>query len=358
LPSTDESALSDLVENPEIGKLLVSIRQWKKLKDKCEEIKTYTYKDNHVHSDLKQGGARTSRMSSGSPALQNIANWKEDQPWTWIRDAFVPEEDYEWLLADYSQIEMRVLAHYSRDENMVKAFMTGLDLHKITAQNMFGTEDVNKQQRSFGKVMNFTISYGGGKRRICDSLRFGSAQCDPVPITDARRALVTLVSYVTDEQLVDPYPALAAELYNLYRKNFPAVLSLKSDVELTARSRGYIVNAYGREIPVPREETHKGLNYLIQSSAADLMKQAMNRTWTVCLTYARDNDLVPWKDIALFMSIHDELIWKIPIGHSVALANAIRPTLEEWPRFRVPIAVDFAQVAQGDSWATKKGLKL
>lgn len=354
-PSVDETALSDLTDNPEIGAILVKIRQWKKLLDKCNELRTYLMDDDSVHSDLKLMGARTGRFSSAGPALQNIFNFREEYPWTWVRDLFVPRAGTEWLFFDYSQIEMRLAAHYSKDPRMTEAIIGKQDLHQVTAAQMFGIplEEVTKLQRSLAKIINFSILYGAGARNVTDTMRFGGAGSDPVNINEARRALLKFIPYADDGMLVDPYPALAKQILKAYWNAFPAMKGFIDQVQGVARSRGYIITLFGRETPVPPEWARKATNYLIQGSAADLMKEAMVRTWKAAKEYCAEHGLTPWKDVFLFMTIHDEIIFALPPGHTEAFAKKIGPAATTWG-LRVPIEVEFSDVKADNCWAKKK----
>lgn len=370
-PATDESALADM-EDREAAGVILRTRKWKRYKDKCTELGLYYAGDGAVHSELAPERAKTGRFGSKAPALQNCSVYKPDKPYTHVRTLFAPKPGTEWLLIDYSQIEMRIFAHYCQDEHLLAAIRDGTDLHSMTASRMYGIEvpagdfcnDEQKKMRSFGKVLNFTIIYGGGRRKITNALLYGSAQNDPVELEEARRALLVFVPYISDRLLFSPFEPLAGELLKVYRREFPAIDTFVKEVQETVKSRyirkggGYVVNAFGREIPVGYEAAYRGVNYIVQGSAADLIKSAMVNGWDATLEYCEMNRLTPWKDVSLFMTIHDEILFEVPIGHAQQLAAHLNLPLTTWPQFSVPIVADYAMVATDKSWALKKGFRL
>jgi DNA polymerase-1 len=376
-PSTDETTLLDL-NHKEEGGVILDVRHWKRTRDKYNELALYLTPNSTVHSDLKQERAKTGRFGSSKPALQNLPNAHgskdgydfcschkgQDLSWTLVRDVFQPPPGYEWLYADYSQIEMRIFAHYCRDPYLVEAIIKGDDLHKLTAARMYGVslDDVTKAMRAFGKIMNFTIIYGGGRNKIATALREGSAQNDPLTLEEAQRALLALMPEAPAAWMPDPYEPLAATLLKMYYKQFPDIKYFMNTVQNTIKWRwhnegeGYVKNVFGRITPVDPERAYAGVNYIIQGTAADLLKDAMLNSWFACTEYAIEHNLTPWEDIAAIGTIHDELIFQVRAGHAEALAKHLKPILVNWPMLSLPITVDFAHVPEGGSWARKKEL--
>ena len=366
-PSCDETALLNMNDKPK-GAIALSVRQWKKARDKYTELALHTTADSAVHTDFKPERAKTGRFGCSSPALQNVANPNPIYPHTMVREVFVPPPSKEWLFIDFSQVEMRLFAHYCKDRFLLEAIYTGVDLHSLTASRMYGVTPAeakkNKQMRAFGKILNFTLIYGGGVNKIATALKEGSAQNDPLTLVEAGHALLALEPYASLTQIADPYVPLAKLLLKIYKEQFPDIKKFMDDVQNIVKVRygregqGYVKNVFGRITPVPIEKAYVAVNYIVQGTAADLLKDVMLSSWTACLEYAKIHGLVPWVDIAEFACVHDELMFQVPIGHAKSLGKFLNPVMTHWPMLSVPITADYSTVLQGSSWATKKSFLL
>ena len=351
-PSTNEIALSRITINPTLRDNLLDVRHWSKDLGTLENLEEFTCADGHVHGNLKSEAAKTGRFGSEKPNLQNIPVFIKAQPYTHVRDCFGPEDGFEHLLADYAQIEMVTFAEYCGDPNLCQAIIDGIDLHSNTAARMFGisveeaADKKNKHLRDLGKGMNFTIVYGAGAKKIAGMLKYGGKGAKgAVSQDDVNRILGKQGSHVD----------LAKFLLDAYYTGFPSVRPFIAKVYKQVQGRRpypWIKNRFGRIVPVDAGYEYKSLNYLIQGTAADLMKNAMLRAWDACEKYCSENNLEPWIDVQLFMTIHDELIFKVPSGHSEKLAKYIDGPMTRFEEFtKVPIRVTYEKVTSEGSWA-------
>jgi DNA polymerase-1 len=315
-PSTDASVLEALRHQHELPDLLLQHRSLSKL------IGTYLAKlpdyinpaTQHIHSNFKQTGTETGRISSDSPNLQNIP--KKSDLGREIRSAFVPAPGRVFLASDYSQIELRVLAHLSGDATLKAAFATDADIHRFVAAQVNGIEEaaVTPAQRNAAKAVNFGIIYG--------QTAFGLSQQLGIPRAQAQR-------------FIDEYFA-----------RFSSVRSYIESVISAAASSGYAQTIAGRRRYIPqlgsanRNERLQGeriaLNSTIQGSAADLIKRAMLRC---------DAMLPPGSQ--LILQIHDELLVEADLAITPAASNALRLAMAEAWKLDVPLV---AEVRQGASW--------
>jgi DNA polymerase-1 len=365
LPSTDSAALHD-VEHKTEAEIITRARGWKKARDKYKEIFTFLGGDGAVHTNLKPERAKTGRFGSSDPALQNVVNPKKGLDFTRVRGVFRPPPGREWLFADYSQIELRLFAHFTGDPSMIDAYLNDKDMHRLTGSRIYGRslEETTDVQRSHGKTVNFARIYGAGVKKIANALQFGSAQNDPVPYAEAQQALLIFIPESSAQALSEPYIPLARCIHQAYSREFPKANEFIDGVIQTVKDRyvqygqGFVRTILGRVIPTPLDRAYAGCNYIIQGSAADLLKDAMMQSWIKCLEYASIHGLTPWVDIAEVISIHDELVYEIPEGHARSLAEFLYPTLTNWTQLKVPIDLDFKWVPQGESWMTKQSLKV
>jgi DNA polymerase I len=315
-PSTDASVLEALRHHHEIPDLLLQFRMLSKL------IGTYVARlpdyinaqDGRVHTHFKQTGTETGRLSSDSPNLQNIP--KKSDLGREIRQAFVPSAEHLFLAADYSQIELRVLAHVSDDPTLKAAFASNADIHRFVAAKVHNIDEaaVTPQQRNAAKAVNFGIIYG--------QTAFGLSQQLGIPRGEAQR-------------FIDDYFA-----------RFSKVRAYIASVIDEAAQRGYAVTLAGRRRFIPqltssnRNERLQGeriaLNSTIQGSAADLIKRAMLRCDTMLPTGAR-----------LALQIHDELLVETHRDCAEQAANALRTAMTEAWSLSVPLIAD---VRRGDTW--------
>ena len=277
--------------------------------------------DGRVHTSFKQCVTATGRISSAEPNLQNIpvrtAEGRE------IRKAFVASPGNVLVGADYSQIELRLLAHISGDENLIDAFNSGADIHRRTAAEVFHTpfDEVTKEQRSAAKAVNFGIVYG-----ISD---FGLAQNLGIPVKTAG-------SYI--RRYFERYPGVQAYLKNCVAE---------------AREKGYAETIYGRRRPMPELKSSNyntrsfgervAMNMPIQGSAADIIKIAMVHVDKAL----RDADLKG----RLVLQIHDELIVDAPEGEAEAIKQLMETCMEQVADLNVKL---IAEAATGKSWYDTK----
>jgi DNA polymerase-1 len=270
-----------------------------------------------IHPEFKPLGAVTGRFSCADPNVQQIPSRSELGKA--IRRAFICEPGNKLIVADFSQMELRVLAHYSKDETLLDAYCNGAatDLHALTAQKMFNKDDVSKDERGIAKMINFGVVYGitdiGLYRRLT-AAGINTTQKD-------------CKKYIAD-----------------YFKTYPGVKSFLTKVDKTIRERGYVKNLFGRRRRLKgnnSKEIRQSQNFLIQATSADLVKRAM-----VALA-AR----LP-EGAQLISTIHDELIVECRSDHAEAVLKIVIEVMQDTPEgFTVPMPVDAKIV---DCWADAK----
>ncbi|MBQ9323666.1 MAG: DNA polymerase I [Clostridia bacterium] len=320
--STDSDTLEALKDRHPIVPLIMDYRFVAKVDATfVEGLLKSIGPDGRVHTSFKQCVTATGRISSAEPNLQNIpvrtAEGRE------IRKAFVASPGNVLVGADYSQIELRLLAHISGDENLIDAFNSGADIHRRTAAEVFHTpfEEVTKEQRSAAKAVNFGIVYG-----ISD---FGLAQNLGIPVKTAG-------SYI--RRYFERYPGVQA-----YMKNTVAA----------AKELGYAETIYGRRRPMPELKSGNyntrsfgervAMNMPIQGSAADIIKIAMVRVERALREAGLKGRLV--------LQIHDELIVDAPADEAKAVADLMESCMENVAQLKVKL---IAEAAQGNSWFDTK----
>jgi len=316
--ATGAEVLSNLqAEYPIAGEVL-TWRELTKLKSTYSDaLPRMVGSDGRIHTSFNQTVAATGRLSSNDPNLQNIPIRTELG--RQIRRAFVAGAGYRLFSFDYSQIELRLLAHLCKDDALVEAFQSGVDVHTVTASQMFGidTQDVSKEQRRLAKMLNYAVLYG-----VTD---FGLAN-----------------------QLGEGFSNSAAkELITKYNERFPSVKGYTQSVVEEARSKGYTTTLIGRRRYFP--EIHaanraerlyaerQAMNAPIQGSAADMIKIAM-------LHVRKDLGAGP---VRMLLQVHDELVFEVPDGRSDEI-EPIRIDMERALPLDVPIEVD---AKQGANWA-------
>jgi DNA polymerase-1 len=278
-------------------------------------VNRYTGK---IHASFNQVVAATGRLSSSDPNLQNIPIRSEEG--RRMRKAFVPSErGWKLLSADYSQIELRVLAHFSRDKALVAAFREGADIHSAVASQIFGVEggQVNSEMRRVAKAVNFGVIYGQSP--------FGLAEALGIPQGDAARFID---EYFTRYSGVDRY--LTQVLEECARTGHARTI--------LGRRRGItgIRNLAGRQRNLPERTA---INTVVQGSAADLIKKAM---------IGIHNRLVrEGFQSRMLLQIHDELVFESPADELSALAALVRDEMEHALELTVPLVVD---VKTGENW--------
>ncbi|SNY49276.1 DNA polymerase I [Arsukibacterium tuosuense] len=319
-PSTAEDVLAELALEYDFPKLITEHRGLSKLKS------TYTDKlpkvinpaTGRVHTSYHQAIAATGRLSSTEPNLQNIPIRSEEG--RRIRQAFIAPQGKKILAIDYSQIELRIMAHLSADKALLDAFAQGLDVHKATAAEVFGValEDVSSEQRRQAKAVNFGLIYGMSA--------FGLAKQLGISRSDAQR-------YV-----------------NRYFERFPGVLRYMEDTRKQAHELGYVETLYGRRLYLPdinarnmgrqKGAERAAINAPMQGSAADIIKMAMIKvdSWLS----SQQND-----DIKMIMQVHDELVFEVPAANLTSVQTELVAIMESAASLKVPL---LAEAGSGDNW--------
>ncbi len=318
--STDAGSLADLQEkspHPFLD-LLLQHRDATKLKQIIETLEKSVRSDGRIHTTYDQTGTSTGRISSNDPNLQNIP--VRTEVGKQIRSAFVRGEGFETLLtADYSQIEMRIMAHLSEDAGLIEAFNAGEDLHRFVGARIFGVapEDVTPIMRTKVKAMSYGLAYGLSAFGLSKQLRIDQSE--------------------------------ARQLMTEYFARFGAVRDYLRDVVEKARVDGFTETIFGRRRPFPdltstnrvlRDNAERAaLNAPIQGSAADIMKIAM---------IGIDSDMrALGLRSRMLLQVHDELIFEVSPGEWDAVAEIVSRRMSTAARLRVPLTV---QVGRGENW--------
>lgn len=318
--STDAAVLADLQEShphPFLN-LLLQHREATKLRQIIESLDTAIGADGRIHTTYVQTGSQTGRLSSTDPNLQNIPVRTEES--RRIRSAFRVGEGYEALLtADYSQIEMRIMAHLSGDEGLIEAFNSGEDLHRFVGARVFGVDpaDVTNAMRTKVKAMSYGLVYGLSAFGLSKQLRIEQSE--------------------------------AKQLMVEYFARFGAVRDYLRASVLAAKEVGYTETIFGRRRPFPdlsspnrvlRENAERAaLNAPIQGSAADIMK--------IALFHIHDDIRREGLASRVLLQIHDELVVEVAPGEWDAAERIVRTRMGDAADLRVPLDV---QVGRGDDW--------
>jgi DNA polymerase-1 len=312
--STDEGVLSKLVDKHPIVTELLSYRELSKLKT------TYidpflALKSQRVYTHFSQTGTATGRLSSSEPNLQNIPTRTETG--RQIRRGFIAPEGFVLLSADYSQIELRLLAHFSGDRTLIKAFNSGRDIHEETARMLFNEN--TKEKRSIAKSVNFGLLYGMGAQKLADDVNLSKQ--------DAR------------------------EVIDRYFAKFPTIKSYLESIKREAHLNGYVSTLLGRRryfdfVHAGGQFTaayeREAINTCFQGSAADLIKLAM-----ISL-----NKILKGDDrIKMVLQIHDELLFRIREDFSAEAGEIIRAEMQNCRALQVPLVVS---ISTAKNWAELK----
>ena len=318
-PSTAEDVLQQLAVDYELPSVILQYRSLSKLKS------TYTDKlpemldpdTGRVHTSYHQAVAATGRLSSSDPNLQNIPIRTEQG--RRVRKAFIPEPGNKMVAIDYSQIELRIMAHLSGDEGLISAFEAGKDIHSSTASEIFSTalEDVSSDQRRQAKAINFGLIYGMSA--------FGLARQLGIDRSDAQ-------SYM-----------------NAYFDRYPGVKSYMDTTRETAKSTGYVETLFGRRLYLPeitsrnamrRQHAERtAINAPMQGTAADIIKLAMIDVWHWIYESA--------PEIKMIMQVHDELVFEIPEQQTQQYSQHLKSIMEDAAELSVPLIAD---VGIGNNW--------
>lgn len=323
-PSTAEPVLTELALDYPLPKLIIENRQLSKLKSTYTDQlpKQINGNTHRVHSSFHQAVTATGRLSSSDPNLQNIPIKTEEG--RKIRKAFVASENYKLIAADYSQIELRIMAHLSQDNGLLDAFKNNIDIHKATAAEIFNTpvESVTTDQRRSAKAINFGLIYGMSA--------FGLAKQLGIERSAAR-------NYI--ERYFERYPGVARYM--------------QSSREL-AHEQGYVETIYGRRLYLPlinaqnkamqQAAERTAINAPMQGSAADIIKLAMLKldNWL-----DQESESEETKNIKMIMQVHDELVFEVPENIAEATAEKIKYFMEQATQLSVPLIVD---VGIGNNW--------
>jgi DNA polymerase-1 len=311
-PSTAESVLAELADSYELPRRVLDYRALAKLKSTYTDRlpREINPRTGRVHTSYHQAVAATGRLSSSDPNLQNIPiRTPEGRR---IRQAFVAAPGYRLLAADYSQIELRIMAHLSGDEGLLAAFATQQDIHRATAAEVLGVPlaNVTTEQRRSAKAINFGLIYGMSA--------FGLARQLGIERSQAR-------AYV-----------------DLYFERYPRVKRYMDETRQLAREQGYVCTVFGRRLYLPEINARNAqrrqyaersaINAPMQGSAADIIKRAMIEVdrWL----------LEAGLDARLIMQVHDELVLEVAERHAAELATAITRIMESAAELDVPLKVD------------------
>ncbi|BAO43138.1 DNA polymerase I [Thiolapillus brandeum] len=320
-PSTSEEVLQILADKgEELPAVILEHRGLAKLKstyvDKLPEM--VDPDTGRVHTSYHQAVAATGRLSSSDPNLQNIPVRTEEG--RRIRKAFIPESGWKMLAADYSQIELRIMAHLSGDKGLLRAFEQGLDIHRATAAEVFGfdsPEAVDSEARRRAKAINFGLIYGMSAFGLAKQLGIGRQE--------------------------------AQEYVELYFQRYPGVREFMDRTREEAHEQGYVETLFGRRLYLPEINSRNGMrraaaertaiNAPMQGTAADIIKRAMNR-------------MDAWLEkehprVRMIMQVHDELVFEVEASELKAVTMQVRDIMEHAAELAVPLVVD---VGVGDNW--------
>ena len=318
-PSTAEPVLQDLAIDYELPRTIIEYRSLAKLKS------TYTdklpleinQKTGRIHTSYRQAVAATGRLSSTDPNLQNIPIRSEEG--RRIRQAFVAPPGSKLVAADYSQIELRIMAHLSDDAGLLAAFAAELDIHTATAAEVFGSslDEVSSEQRRNAKAINFGLIYGMSAFGLGRQLHISRA--------------------------------VAQEYIDRYFERYPGVLRYMETTRAIAHEQGYVETVFGRRLYLPeinarhmqrRQAAERAaINAPMQGSAADVIKRAM-LTVDAWLIESSIN-------ARMIMQVHDELVFEVAEDQVTELSSAVTSLMEGAAELTVPLIVD---VGVGDNW--------
>jgi DNA polymerase-1 len=318
-PSTAEPVLAELALDYPLPKVIMEYRGLSKLKstytDKLPQMVDPT--TGRVHTSYHQAVASTGRLSSSDPNLQNIPIRTEEG--RRVRQAFIAQKNHKILAADYSQIELRIMAHLSADDGLCKAFAQGLDIHRATAAEVFDTalDKVTTEQRRSAKAINFGLIYGMSAFGLAKQLHIGRNQ--------------------------------AQEYIDLYFSRYPGVLRYMEETRQQAAEQGFVETLFGRRLYLPdihaknaglRQAAERtAINAPMQGTAADIIKRAM---------IAVDDWLQTARiDARMIMQVHDELVFEVADQQVETLRAKIGELMTSAANLRVPLVVD---TGVGDNW--------
>jgi DNA polymerase-1 len=318
-PSTDEEVLEKLAEDYPLPKVILEHRSLSKLKGTyTDKLATLAHPETgRVHTHYAQAVAVTGRLSSNDPNLQNIPiRTAEGRR---VREAFIAREGHLIASADYSQIELRIMAHISQDPALMRAFHEGIDVHRATAAEVFGLapDEVSADQRRYAKVINFGLIYGMSA--------FGLARALDIDNTAAR-------NYI-----------------DRYFQRFEGVKRYMEETRALAKSRGYVETVFGRRLYLPEINSPNGprragaeraaINAPMQGTAADLIKMSMNHIQKALDAQQRRTCMI--------MQVHDELVFEVPLDEVDWIQQTVPALMADVAALRVPL---LAELGLGPNW--------
>ncbi|MCX8959565.1 DNA polymerase I [Erwinia psidii] len=319
-PSTSEEVLAELALDYPLPKVILEHRSLSKLKS------TYTDKlpqminphTGRVHTSYHQAVTATGRLSSSDPNLQNIPVRNEEG--RRIRQAFIASPGHKIIAADYSQIELRIMAHLSQDRGLLNAFSAGQDIHRATAAEVFNMslDKVTTEQRRSAKAINFGLIYGMSAFGLSRQLNIGAGE--------------------------------AKKYMDLYFERYPGVLEYMESTRQQAAEKGYVATLDGRRLYLPdikasnvmrrKAAERAAINAPMQGTAADIIKKAMIDVDDWLKSQAHS-------DVKMIMQVHDELVFEVKTSEVEAASARIRQLMENSMKLDVPLQVD---VGVGDNW--------
>ncbi len=310
--STDEEVLEKLTQYSDIPKLILEYRELTKLVTTYVESLINLSKDEVIHTTFNQNITATGRLSSSNPNLQNIPIKTETG--REIRKSFVAREGKKFVIIDYSQIELRILAHLSQDDTFVDAFKKGEDIHTRTASEIFNipVDKVTKEQRSASKSINFGLIYGMGSYKLSTELKI-----------DIRKA---------------------TEYINHYFEHYAKIKDFKDSVLKTVKETQKINTYFGRvryfkeinsqNVNIKNHTERMAFNTLIQGTAADLLKIVMVEVYKYILTLNYDAKML--------LQVHDELVFEVESEQAENFSKEVKNIMENTIKFSVPFNVECA----------------
>lgn len=318
--STDEEVLSELAQRYKIAEYMLTYRKYAKLKNTYLDVfpTLVSDKTHRIHASFNQTGTTTGRLSSSEPNLQNIPVRGEEGKN--IRNAFISEKGNVLISSDYSQIELRLLAHFSEDPALVNAFKNNDDIHKKTAMKIFSvsSEHVTPSMRNIAKVINFSIIYGKTAFGLSKELNISRKEADDF-----------IKSYFKNYSRVEPFcKSVIEDVKN--RGSVKTMLGRIRDLSKTINSSNAVVR---------NEAERMAVNTVIQGSAADLIKVAM-----VALHKEFKNH---FNTARILMQVHDELVVEVSENEADKAMKVMKDIMEHAVKAKVPILVD---IHKGKSW--------
>ena len=318
-PSTDEEVLQKLAEDYPLPARILDYRSLAKLMSTYIEKlpRMADPKTGRVHTNFSQATAVTGRLASSDPNLQNIPVRTEEG--RRIREAFIPAEGCKLLSADYSQIELRIMAHIAEDENLLTAFKEGKDVHQATAAEIFGVplDDVNSEQRRYAKVINFGLIYGMSAFGLAGNLGIERSAAQ---------------NYIAK-----------------YFDRYPGVAQYMERTRLEARENGYVETVFGRRLWLPEIKGSNGprrqgaeraaINAPMQGTAADLIKLAM-----IAVEDWLEKEQLKTR---LLLQVHDELVLDVPFDELELVQAKLPGLMCNVAQLKVPLVVS---IGIGDNW--------